>query len=378
MCNKRKQPCFLLSLHLFSHKPYYKSKQRQLVMCISGKISYSSPSNIAIIKYWGKEPGDQIPMNPSLSMTLDKCRSFTTVEYEIRKGSEPHIEVIFEGKRSIEIEAKLQRWFTKISYFFSWLNYATLRVESHNNFPHSSGIASSASGMSTMAMCLSAIDANLNQGIMPHVTVQSNISRLGSGSACRSVMGPWVLWGKTGQVPEACNEYGVVVKQVHQSFQHLHDTIVVVDKEPKRVSSRDGHSLMDLHPWRAGRIEQVKDNMSALLNALKTGDWNAFQKVTENEALSLHALMFASEGGIILWKGNTIDWVHYIRDVRRKTGVQVAFTLDAGANLHLLYPAGSASEVKKIIDKSPIPSIELIHDKTGYGPEKLEDEYQLC
>ncbi len=347
-------------------------------MCISGKISYSSPSNIAIVKYWGKEPGDQIPMNPSLSMTLDKCRSFTTVEYEIQKGSEPYIEVVFEGKRAIDIEAKLQRWFTKISYFFSWLNYATLKVDSHNNFPHSSGIASSASGMSTMAMCLAMIDAHLNEGKMPGITVQSNVSRLGSGSASRSVMGPWVLWGKTPLVPDACNEYAVLVPNVHDTFLNLHDTIIVVDKEPKRVSSRDGHSLMDLHPWRAGRIEQVKTNIATLLDALKSGDWNAFQKVAENEALSLHALMFASEGGIMLWKGSTIDWMHYIRDQRRKTGVPMTFTLDAGANLHLLYPENAAGDVLKIIESSPVPRLEFIHDKTGYGPEKLLDEYHLC
>lgn len=87
-------------------------------MRIQGKVSYSSPSNIAIIKYWGKEPGDQIPMNPSLSMTLDQCRSFTTMEYEIGDETEPQLEVFFEGIRAHDIEAKLQRWFTKITYFF--------------------------------------------------------------------------------------------------------------------------------------------------------------------------------------------------------------------------------------------------------------------
>ena len=40
------------------------------------KISWQSPSNIAIVKYWGKEK-DQIPMNPSFSFTLDKSKSFT-------------------------------------------------------------------------------------------------------------------------------------------------------------------------------------------------------------------------------------------------------------------------------------------------------------
>jgi diphosphomevalonate decarboxylase len=347
-------------------------------MCLKGKISYSSPSNIAIIKYWGKEPGDQIPMNPSLSMTLDTCRSFTAVEYEVRKGSEPFIEVIFEGKRAIEIEAKLQRWFTKISYFFSWLNYTSLKINSHNNFPHSAGIASSASGMSTMAMCLCAIDAHVNNGAMPDLNLQSNISRLGSGSASRSVMGPWVIWGETELFPDASNDYAVVVPDVHNDFLNLNDTIVVVDKEPKRISSRDGHTFMELHPWRKGRIDQVKQNMPLLLKALSQGDWTLFQRVTENEALSLHGLMLASEGGIMLWRGNTIEWMHYLRDQRKKTGTPLTFTLDAGANLHVLYPQSAANDVHKILNESPVPSLEIIHDKTGTGPEKLMDEYEHC
>jgi diphosphomevalonate decarboxylase len=347
-------------------------------MSIKGKISFSSPSNIAIVKYWGKEPGDQIPMNPSLSMTLKDCRSFTTVEYDVRKGSEPSIEVIFEGKRSIDIEAKLQRWFTKISYFFSWLNYANLKVESHNNFPHSAGIASSASGMSTMAMCLSAIDAHINKTGLPGVHHQSNISRLGSGSASRSVMGPWAIWGKTDHFPEANNDHAIVVPDIHPYFQLLYDTIIVVDKQPKSISSRDGHTLMELHPWRKGRIEQVNQNIELLLNAFKQGDWNLFQKVTENEALSLHGLMMASEGGMILWKGNTIEWIHYIREQRKKTGVPMAFTLDAGANLHLLYPPDAQKDVLSILNDSPVPKIQFIHDQTGTGPEKLMDEYEYC
>ncbi len=347
-------------------------------MCIKGKITYSSPSNIAIIKYWGKEPGDQIPMNPSLSMTLDKCRSFTTVEYEVKKGADFSVEVIFEGKRSTEIEAKLQRWFTKISYFFSWLNYTRLRVESHNNFPHSAGIASSASGMSTLAMCLSAIDGHVRNDETQNLQLQSNISRLGSGSASRSVMGPWVMWGKSEEFADASDEYAVVVPDVHADFLKLHDTIIVVDKTPKAISSRDGHTLMEGHPWRRGRIEQANQNLRELIKALKSGDWKLFQKIAENEALSLHALMLASEGGMMLWKGNTVDWMHYIRAERQRKGIPMAFTLDAGANLHLLYPDEARKDVLQMLGDSPVNHIEFIHDQTGYGPEKLLDEYEKC
>jgi diphosphomevalonate decarboxylase len=345
-------------------------------MNVHGKISYSSPSNIAIIKYWGKEPGDQVPMNPSLSMTLDNCRSFTTIDYVVKKGSTPHIEVVFQGKRSFDIEAKLQRWFTKISYFFSWLNYASLKIESHNNFPHSAGIASSASGMSTMAMCLSAIDGHVADIKMPGNELLSKISRLGSGSAARSVFGPWVLWGETELVAGASNDYAVAVPDIHEMFQDMHDSIIVVDREAKYISSRDGHTLMETHPWRNGRKQQAKQNLHELIPALRHGEWKTFEKITENEALSLHGLMLSSEGGLMLWKGSTLDWMHYIRQQRKKNDIPMAFTLDAGANIHLLYPANARKEVLDIMHAAPVQSLEFIHDKAGKGPEKLLDEYE--
>lgn len=344
-------------------------------MVKKGKVSYSSPSNIAIVKYWGKEPGDQIPMNPSLSMTLKNSRSFTTVDYVVGPGTEPVVEIIFNGKRAIDIEAKLQRWFTKISYFFSWLRHAHLRIDSMNNFPHSAGIASSASGMSALTTCLSAIDSEVNNGVFPPREVQSNIARLGSGSASRSLYGPWVIWGKTSAYPQAVDEHAMIVADVHQDFQLLHDTIIVVDKTPKSISSRDGHTLMANHPWRKARIDQANQNMQLLLQALKTGDWKLFETVTENEALSLHGLMLSSEGGMMLWRGNTVEWMLYLKEIRWQTGIPMAFTLDAGANLHLLYPDRYKKEVLEIIENASVPYIELIHDQTGLGPEKISEEH---
>lgn len=345
-------------------------------MHIKGKIGYNSPSNIALVKYWGKEPGDQIPMNPSLSMTLKSCKSFTTVEYEVKSGSEPNIEVVFEGKRSIDIEAKLQRWFTKISYFFSWLNNASLKIDSYNNFPHSAGIASSASGMSTMAMCLYGIDKHIKGHSDNDVDLLSNISRLGSGSASRSVMGPYALWGRTDEFEPSSNDYAVVYPHIHDLFQNLHDIIIVVDREPKIISSRDGHSLMEGNPYRQARVFQANNNLKSLLMALKEGDWDVFQKITESEALSLHALMMSSRGGMLLLKGGTVDWIHYLRSVRKEKGIKMAFTMDAGANIHLLCPPEEYNRVKEILVGSPVPKIELIEDFTGKGPELMIDQHE--
>ena len=38
------------------------------------EVFASCPSNIALIKYWGKYEG-QIPANPSISFTLSNCKT---------------------------------------------------------------------------------------------------------------------------------------------------------------------------------------------------------------------------------------------------------------------------------------------------------------
>lgn len=46
----------------------------------SGEVSWQSPSNIALIKYWGKK-GFQLPANPSLSFTLSKSVTRTSMAF---------------------------------------------------------------------------------------------------------------------------------------------------------------------------------------------------------------------------------------------------------------------------------------------------------
>lgn len=345
-------------------------------MTIKGNIQYSSPSNIAIIKYWGKAEGEQIPMNPSVSMTLDHCRSFTSVQYEVSKEIRPETALFFEGHRAEEVEEKTKTWLKKISSFFPWIHNSRLHIETRNNFPHSAGIASSASGMSALAMCITGIDRHVRDGQPSGPNIQSHVARLGSGSASRSVMGPWAMWGHSAINPAADNEYAVALKDIHQDFNTLCDTIIVVDNSPKSVSSRAGHALMNDHPWRFGRIAQAESNLELLFRALQKGDWPLFEQVTENEALSLHALMLASRGGMMLWKGKTVEWMHYLREQREKTGIQMAFTLDAGANIHLLYPYKEKERVTDVLEQSPVDFTDLIHDQAGPGPEKLLDDHE--
>jgi len=122
------------------------------------------------------------------------------------------------------------------------------------------------------------------------------------------------------------------------------------------------------------RYQQAKDRFDSLLKALETGDVATFGKIAEDEALTLHALMMASEPSYILMRPNTITMIEKIRDFRNNTGLQVFFSLDAGPNIHLLYPNEIKVAVKEFIQKELAPLCEdgtVIEDQVGNGPKQI-------
>lgn len=341
---------------------------------------WKSPSNIALVKYWGKKEG-QLPLNPSISMTLDQSSTVTSVEAEFTKDP---------GRRLVSVNGDFRHPFLpKMEKFVNWLvqeipvlKQFTFRVETSNSFPHSVGIASSASGISAFALCLLSI-AEKGNGIKIPLNkffhVASFAARMGSGSACRSVYGGFTVWGKTPEVPGSSDSFAIAVSdRVHPSFLAMRDAILVVSSAPKSLTSSQGHSLMDNHPFKNGRIRQASGNFSELLNALIAGDFNHLAGIAENEALTLHALIMSSAGGAVFIEPNTIQIINKIRAARQK-GIPVLFTLDAGPNVHLLYPESAAPGVETFIRKELLAFCEngsVIYDHCGAGPVQTKMDTQ--
>lgn len=345
-------------------------------------IIWRSPSNIALIKYWGKLPG-QIPANPSLSMTLSKANSVTNFAFKPLNEDRGTIdlEFYFEGKKNEKFREKVFQYMQSILKDYPILSGYSFRIESRNTFPHSTGIASSASGMSALALCLA--DFLAGKGIIPAGNIEffreaSRLSRLASGSACRSVYGGFTAWGAHGRILASSDEYAIPVPiRIHVNFADVRDAILIVSNREKSVSSRAGHSLMDGHPFAGSRYEMARQNITTLLSALETGDQEAFVRITELEALVLHGLMMSSNPSYFLFEPNTVSIVNSIRRFREETGIPVCFTLDAGPNVHLLYPGGLAGKVQDWI-KSELTVYcqdgKWIDDQMGHGPERLKNE----
>ena len=342
-----------------------------------GKVGWQSPSNIALVKYWGKK-GKQIPQNPSISFTLSECCSETFISFE--KADRLDFRFFFEGKENPAFGAKIEKFLLDYQAFFPFINQLALTVESRNTFPHSSGIASSASSMSAFVICLLDIESKLvgpstGSGSLD-LCKASYFSRLASGSAARSVYPKMALWGTTDCYKDSSDEYAVsLADDIHSVFKTYRDSILIVSGEQKSVSSRAGHALMEGNPYAPARYAQANENIKNLLSALKSGDLDTFINITESEALQLHALMMCSNPSYILMKPNTLNLINEIREFRQETKIPLCFTLDAGPNVHLLYPESEAEKVEYYIKNVLADYCDRdrwIADHVGEGPKKLQ------
>ena len=264
--------------------------QEKILSKNSFNCKWEAPSNIALIKYWGKSPV-QIPMNPSISFTLKNCVTKTDISFEPIKNTSKKVkfEFSYNGESKSDFNSKLEIFFERIINYQPFLINYYLKINSVNNFPHSSGIASSASAMAALSACLIDFE-NSHNPIVEKQKKISFLSRLGSGSACRSVSGPIMTWGKHSKVP-------------------------------------------------------------------KSND-----------------MMMTSNPYFILIKPKTLNIINEIRDFRRKFNIPICFTLDAGANVHLLYPQIHKSDVLELIKKnlSIYCNNSYINDEVGVGIKKIK------
>lgn len=367
--------------HHFIPKPYSNTIEE-------GQVTWESPSNIALIKYWGKKK-NQIPENPSISFTLNNCKTITTLSYIKRQASNDYsFEVYLDGGKKDSFKPKIETFFQRVQDYLTFLKDYHFKIETQNTFPHSSGIASSASGMSAFALCLMSVEKHLIKANVTSSGVEKSLdmdyfnqkasflARLGSGSACRSIEGDLIVWGNNQIVEGSSNLFGIKYPyKIHDVFKAYQDTILLVDKGEKQVSSTVGHNLMHNHPYAQNRFKQAHDNLRELKTILSEGDLDAFISLVESEALTLHAMMMTSMPYFILMKPNTLEIINKIWEFRKTSNLHIGFTLDAGANVHVLYPKNESEKILEFIQNELVAYCkngEYICDQIGFGANQIE------
>ena len=163
-----------------------------------------------------------------------------------------------------------------------------------------------------------------------------------------------VVWGKTEEVNDSSDLFAVPYSndEIHPVFKNFNDWVLLIHEGEKSVSSTVGHGLMNTNPYAERRFQEAHESFKSLKAILKSGDLTGFIKLVEHEALTLHAMMMMSEPAFILMKTGTLAVINKIWEFRKETSLPLFFTLDAGANVHLLFPADSdEDQIKEFIIK---------------------------
>ncbi|REC32917.1 diphosphomevalonate decarboxylase [Enterococcus pseudoavium] len=281
-------------------------------------------TNIALIKYWGKENQELIiPMNNSLSLTLDAFYTETQVTFskEITKDQFYLDNQLQDSKATLKVSRFLDLVRTKADYSL----YATVR--SQNFVPTAAGLASSASGLAALA---GAASAALNLDLSPETL--SRLARRGSGSACRSIYGGFAEWQKG-----TSDKTSYAVNIPSAGFEKdLSMIFVIVNDAQKDISSRDGmQRTVETSAFYEGWLQTVPQDLAKAKKAIAEKDFLALGEVTEASALKMHGTTLAAEPPFTYWSAESMQVMNLVRQIRN-TGLPCYFTMDAGPNVKIL------------------------------------------
>ncbi len=283
------------------------------------KVTARAFANIALVKYWGKQPGfNNVPATPSISLALESLKTITEVE-RIRSGKDS-----FFLNGSIVSKVIYRRL---VEYLDFWRNNKLIDgkfiIRSHNNFPTGAGLASSSSGFAALTVALSAFS---RRKISKHQL--SRFARRGSGSAARSIV------GGLSALPIGADPAARLLLSGDEVPWGM--VVIEVEGRTKKIGSREGMELCRRYsPYYRQWITLANKDYRKMLSALRRLDFSRVGEVAEANALAMHACMFASRPALVYWSPATIEIINSVWQWR-VDGLETYFTIDAGSNVVLL------------------------------------------
>lgn len=321
------------------------------------KATAEARANIALVKYWGRrDHALNLPLTSSLSMTVDKLVTRTTVEAsaDLKEDSLAINSIPQAGAPLARVVKHLDRLRERSG------SELRCRVSSHNSFAASAGLASSASAFAALTVAgFAALGAKVEPG------EQSAFARMGSGSAARSIFGGFVEW-HAGE-DHASSRAEPVAPAEHWD---LHDVVAVLSEGEKKVGSHEGHEVADTSPLNAGRVARVPDLLREVREGILARDVHRVGRAAEEDALLMHAVMMTSRPSLLYWSPQTLAGLHAVR-AWREEGLAVYATIDAGPNLHLLCEGRDAAEVARRAKES-LGAASVIDNAPGEGARVVQ------
>jgi diphosphomevalonate decarboxylase len=330
------------------------------------KTTVDAPANIAFIKYWGAQDlARALPLNSSISMTLENCSTRCTAELldapAAGAGHEDEVWISepdggfrrppheFEERVRAHLD-RMRRWAGRPERF---------RIATRNSFPSAAGLASSASGFAALTL---ATAGALGRGDAPPAELSRLARESGSGSAARSVLGGFVEWRADG------DEGSIAAQLAEPDHWDLRDVIAVVEIGPKAVSSLEGHRRALSSPYLEKRLELLPERSDRVRRAIEERDLALLGPAVEEEAIDLHLIAMSSRPPVFYWSPGTVGVLRAVRELRQE-GLHAWATMDAGANVHVICDADAEDQVASRLDSLSVVGF-VIRDGVGNGPEE--------
>ncbi len=307
-----------------------------------------APSNIALIKYWGKRDDLlNLPLTDSLSLSLGSLGTTTSVKFSSQDS------VILNHQKLSPDSLFSQRLFKFLEPFRFQNNKNKIKIKfeiiTENSIPTAAGLASSASGYAALVKALN----QLFKFNWDNQTL-SIAARLGSGSACRSIFNTGFVHWHAGVRSDGMDSFA---EKIAEPWSDLSLGIILIDSSEKKISSREAMKITretskKFQTWPA----QVKQDLENLLNTVRNHDFLNLGKIAENNALEMHATLEDSQPSFSFCTPETLKTRQKIWELRAD-GLPIFFTQDAGPNLKLIYLKQDQEILKNLFPKLLIPEI---------------------
>ncbi|ORC92592.1 diphosphomevalonate decarboxylase [Trypanosoma theileri] len=328
-------------------------------------VTVEAPINIAFIKYWGKRQGGEtliLPTNDSFSITLSTKPFRSKTSVLLCDDIEEDTLILNGVKTDVRNTPRIQ---SVLAYVRDTcppeLKDKRAYIVSENNFPTAAGMASSASGYCALAAALvRAFNSTANI---------SMLARLGSGSACRSAFGGFVIWNK-GEKPDGSD--CVATQFVDENYwPEMQVMCAVLQGEKKDTSSTAGmQQSLKTSPLMPKRISTtVPERMKIVSDAIKAKDFSTFAEIAMSESDDLQEICATTEPRIQYATEDSYAMIRLVKAYNAKKGhPTLAYTFDAGANCFLFV-------LKK--DLPEVVSMLMEHFPTPYERFCFNDEALL-
>lgn len=305
-------------------------------------VEASAPSNIALIKYMGKlDLAENKPTNSSFSFCLENLRTFIRIKKNENLKSDTWNCFVRDDLRKIELSekgrSKFLAFFEKLKVEFKMTGF--FEIESANNFPSDCGLASSASSFAALTLVAHNWSLqNSNGRAIPYRPKElAKLSQKGSGSSCRSFFSPWGLWHDQG------------AEAIQIPYTTLKHQVLLCDESIKKISSSEAHVKVLSSDLFKGRPERAQKRLDQLVQSMRDQNWHKSYEICWNEFWDMHLLFHTSTSSFFYMNDICFKLLNELHQywLEKKDGPLI--TMDAGANIHLLYRADQGACYTEVI-----------------------------